>query len=231
MRWLLLVGLAMLLWWSRPGELLPPHWNPWQPLSVDHPPTLVTQWKLARIGTDPEQCLAVLAAAPAGALDHLVLDDYTPVAACPLPNVVRIRRTGVTFSAPFTVTCPVAVSWVMFERQALQPKALELLGSNVTRIDHYGSFACRDIYNREQARRSEHASANAFDVAGFQLEDGTSVSVLRDWSDSNESGKARFLREAHRAACRYFGTVLGPDYNRAHADHFHLEGGGFGLCR
>lgn len=221
----------MLLWWSSPWDRLPPHWSPWQPLSVEHPLTPVTQWKLARIGRDPQQCLAVLAAAPAGAFDHLALDDYTPVAGCPLTNVVRTRRSGVTFSSSFTVTCPLAVSWVMFERQALQPLARELLNSEVARVDHYGSFACRNIYNREQGRRSQHASANAFDVAGFQLADGTRVSILTDWRHTNGDEKARFLRETQRAACRYFGTVLGPDYNRAHADHFHLEGGGFGLCR
>jgi hypothetical protein len=36
-------------------------------------------------------------------------------------------------------------------------------------------------------------------------------------------GKAHFLRAAHTAACRIFGTVLGPESNEAHRNHFHLD--------
>ncbi len=35
--------------------------------------------------------------------------------------------------------------------------------------------------------------------------------------------KARFLREAHAAACRIFGTVLGPEANNAHRNHIHVD--------
>ena len=34
---------------------------------------------------------------------------------------------------------------------------------------------------------------------------------------------ALFLRAAHTAACRRFGTVLGPEANEAHRNHFHLD--------
>jgi hypothetical protein len=32
-----------------------------------------------------------------------------------------------------------------------------------------------------------------------------------------------FLHQAHDNACGIFGTVLGPDTNDAHRDHFHLD--------
>jgi hypothetical protein len=32
-----------------------------------------------------------------------------------------------------------------------------------------------------------------------------------------------FLRAAHAAACRQFGTVLGPEANTAHKNHFHID--------
>ena len=35
--------------------------------------------------------------------------------------------------------------------------------------------------------------------------------------------KARFLREAHKRACKIFGTVLGPEANNAHRNHFHVD--------
>jgi hypothetical protein len=37
------------------------------------------------------------------------------------------------------------------------------------------------------------------------------------------TGKAQFLRAAHRAACGIFGTVLGPEANSAHKNHFHVD--------
>jgi hypothetical protein len=35
--------------------------------------------------------------------------------------------------------------------------------------------------------------------------------------------KAQFVTFLHEDACRRFGTVLGPDANAAHKDHFHLD--------
>ena len=37
------------------------------------------------------------------------------------------------------------------------------------------------------------------------------------------SGKAAFLRGVHKAACAIFATVLGPEANKAHKNHFHLD--------
>jgi len=34
---------------------------------------------------------------------------------------------------------------------------------------------------------------------------------------------SRFLHEAHIAACRIFGTTLGPEANEAHRNHFHVD--------
>ena len=47
--------------------------------------------------------------------------------------------------------CPLAVRYVIWERQVLQPAAEEILGSRVARVDNYGSYACRRIYNSDQA--------------------------------------------------------------------------------
>ncbi|EZQ20044.1 extensin family protein [Halopseudomonas sp. SMJS2] len=231
LKWLLVLGIIAAAVLTRPWEHIPPHWHPWQPLAIDHPMTVVSKWKLSRLQEDPQQCLAVLETAPEGAIDYLALDDYTPVAGCPLTNVVRVSRTGVRFSSIFTVTCPLAVAWVMFERQQLQPLAQQHLDSALVRVDHLGSFACRNIYHRESARRSQHATANAFDVAGFRFENGQQISVLAHWDDEDATYKSAFLKDAHDAACGYFGTVLGPDYNQPHENHFHFDGSGFGFCR
>ena len=39
----------------------------------------------------------------------------------------------------------------------------------------------------------------------------------------NPGARTDFLRAAHDAACRIFGTVLGPEANAAHRNHFHLD--------
>jgi hypothetical protein len=47
------------------------------------------------------------------------------------------------------------------------------------------------------------------------------------------NGKMDFLREAHHAACKIFGTVLGPEANSAHKNHFHVDmadRNGFTIC-
>ena len=76
------------------------------------------------------------------------------------------------------------------------------------------------IYGRDSGDWSEHATANAIDIAGFVIEDGTRISVLRDW-DAGERG--RFLDDVRDGACDLFATVLSPDYNAAHRDHLHLD--------
>lgn len=225
---LAIIGGAILI---KPWQHLPPQWNPWEPLAVDHPMTMVSKWKLSQLADSPEQCLAVLETAPDGAMNYMPLEDYTPVAGCPLSNVVRVARTSVSYNASFTVTCPLAVTWLMFERQELQPLAQKHFASELQRVEHFGSFACRNIYHRESARRSQHAFANAFDVAGFRFADGTRVTVLGDWDNQAAPQKSAFLKEVHANACDYFSTVLGPDYNQPHENHFHFEAGGFGICR
>ena len=69
------------------------------------------------------------------------------------------------------------------------------------------------------------------DIAGFVLEDGRRISVLRDWNDDEE--ERRFLRVVRDGACGVFATVLSPDYNAAHADHFHFDQAArwSGVCR
>ncbi|WP_256053245.1 extensin family protein, partial [Bacillus velezensis] len=136
---------------------------------------------------------------------------YTPAdAACPLRNTLRVQGADVALSSSFLASCPLAVAFALFERHSLQPAAQAVFGQAVTRVDHLGSFACRNMYNRVEGRLSQHASANALDIAGFRLADGRSISVLKDWSGEGDS--ARFLRQVRDGACDDFNVVLSPDY-------------------
>ena len=99
-------------------------------------------------------------------------------------------------------------------------------------VRHLGSFSCRPIAGTDQW--SEHATANAIDIAGFNLADGQKISLINDWSGDEK--RVAFLREIRDGACDLFSTVLSPDYNAAHADHFHLDQAsrgatGYRICR
>ena len=97
------------------------------------------------------------------------------------------------------------------------------------RIDQLGTYACRNVNSAASGRRSQHATANAIDIAGFRLADGRSISILDPGAE--DTPEARFLAAARDEACRFFNVVLSPDYNRLHANHFHLDLGGFRMCR
>ncbi len=44
-----------------------------------------------------------------------------------------------------------------------------------------------------------------------------------DKADTAVGPRTDFLRAAHAAACKVFGTVLGPEANAAHRNHFHVD--------
>lgn len=126
------------------------------------------------------------------------------------------------------VTCGTATAFAGWARFGVDRAARAILGSPVVRIETFGSYSCRNVAGTN--RRSGHASANAIDVSAFVLGDGRRVSVLDDWSGGTPAER-RFLRVVHQSACKRFGTTLGPDYNAAHANHFHLEADGAKFCR
>ena len=89
---------------------------------------------------------------------------------------------------------------------------------------------CRNINHSTEGRRSEHATANAIDLAGFVLADGQQITLKDDWSGSN-ARRSEFLRALRDGACDFFDVVLSPDYNEAHRDHFHFDMGSYRTCR
>lgn len=203
---------------------VPPRWNPWAPLDIRATPNLLTPFKLWRLEADPVLCQQALATSP---LRYTALADSSPAADCPLQNTLRVQASEVRFSSSFIATCPLAVAFTLFERHALQPAAQEVFGQPVVQVEHVGSFACRNIAGSQ--RRSQHASANALDIVGFRLRDGRRISVLRDWP--KDSAEADFLRLVHKGACTSFNVTLGPAYNVAHRDHFHVDMGLLRMCR
>jgi hypothetical protein len=207
---------------------VPPHYDPWARLDLRAEPDWLTGFRLSRLARDPEQCRAALGET---GLRFTPLPDRESTENCALHGVVRVARSDISFSSGFIATCGLAAAWTLFETNALQPAAERHFGQKVVRVEHLGTYACRNVYGRTEGRRSEHASANAIDLAAFVLADGTRIGVLNDWETKADGRKAAFLRDVRDGACRFFDVVLGPDYNEAHRNHFHLDMGAFRSCR
>ncbi len=240
---LLLALLAALLAyaaWPAAGLRLPERWDPSAPLRLHAPLDARTRGKLDRASADRLACQAALSEA---AIRLRRLDDRVTGEGCGFDNAVRIERSSVAIGEPFSLSCRAALSLALWERNELQSAAIRHLGSRVVKIEHFGSYACRNLYGQAGRRRSRHATADALDIAGFVLEDGRRIRVLGDWpidavspasdrsSMQRTPAEAAFLRDVHAGACRWFDVVLGPDYNRAHADHFHFDRGRARICR
>ncbi len=254
---------------------------------------------------------------------------------CGAPAPVLVKRIGsgankLDINPPAELNCPMVVSLHAWVEKTLQPAAREALGTTVARLRNASGYVCRARNGHPLGtdRLSEHALANAIDIAGFITADGRTVDVARGWgmterdkreaeriaaarakegkddkpsktaekeakpepaksaqvnkkislialkieaqprADNSPAGKARdaksgrktaslerskatsdisadpkaipappsperdaakknaeaaFLRRLHRGACSVFGTVLGPEANELHRDHFHFD--------
>ena len=211
------IALALTAYMRRHPEDLP-----WTQLDLTQPVGAFTGRKLAGLAGDPAQCRRLMGEA---GIRYRILPPRENGPDCSYRDALRMTAGGSRAIAlrPEDVgtSCPVAAALALWEWHVVQPAARRHLGSSVAAIDHLGSYSCRRINNRTEGGWSEHASANAIDIAAFRLADGRRISVLADW---NEGGApSAFLQEVRDGACRLFATTLSPDYNEAHRDHLHLD--------
>ena len=221
-----IVVAAFAIAWHAGLWRLPDRHNPWAPLSLAETPGWTTRFKLSRLSRDPTLCREVL---EGSGWKLTWLPDRETGEGCGFSNAARIERMGLQVQAPFSLSCPAAASLALWERHVLWPAAMAHFGAAPVRLEHFGSYACRNVYGRRTGSRSRHATADAIDVSGIVLEGGRRIAVARSWDAEDPSSE--FVQELHRGACRFFDGVLGPDYNAAHADHLHLDRGPFRVCR
>lgn len=196
------------------------------PLDLRDPPGVFTQWRIRALAASPDQCRRVLARSE---IEVRAASPRPLVGGCGYVDGVVPTAASVALDAPPAMRCALAAAVAAWERRVVEPAALKHLGSKLVEIRHFGSYSCRNVYGRATGRRSQHATANALDVAAFRLADGRTISVLGDWSDGGARGA--FLREVRDGACDLFAGVLSPDYNAAHRDHFHFDLGPYDVCR
>ena len=259
-------------------------------------------WTKAQIAAAKQRCKRLLDGL------SVVYEELDPIreGRCGTPAPIMVARIGspesVRLSPPATLTCEMAASLSKWFEKAVQPAALIHLGGPVTRVRNVSSYVCRHRYRNPEKPLSEHASANALDIAEFHTASGKRVVLTKHWVpdtgkseqekktagkksepkptsggtygpkdasvrtadasqvktaavDANaedkhggednpftgttgmiappakktigtnkpKSAEELFLREVHKKGCEVFGTVLGPEANAAHRDHFHLD--------
>lgn len=117
--------------------------------------------------------------------------------------------------------CPMIPAVERWVASVISPAARRHFGLPVVELKVAASFGCRPLNHVNGARLSEHGYANALDISAFQLADGRWVNVKSGWyGDPRERA---FLRHVHQGACDIFTTVLGPNYDANHRDHFHMD--------
>ncbi|MEX0349799.1 MAG: extensin family protein [Paracoccaceae bacterium] len=138
---------------------------------------------------------------------------------CGVSKAVRVKSVGgVLLSRPSVMTCETAEALNRWVQRGVMP-AFKPMG-RVARLEVAAHYSCRTRNNKRGAKISEHGKGKAIDISGFTLDTGRTVTVYEGWR-KGQSRKA--LQRAWRAACGPFSTVLGPNADRYHQDHFHMD--------
>ncbi len=219
----LLVVIGFALFVGRDFVRRHPEDAPWTPLDLSAPIGWATAAKLARLADHPAECRALLTAANVAFRTEPPRRDGP---GCSLAGTLRVGDVGVPLRpGGLALSCPMAAALTVWTRQVVIPAA-RAAGTRATAITDFGSYNCRTIAGSD--RLSEHATANAIDVSGLRLADGTAMTIARDWRDRGPRGV--LAGRLHDGACRLFAVTLSPDYNAAHHDHLHLDMGRGRLC-
>jgi len=137
---------------------------------------------------------------------------------CAAEDVLRLEavmaRDGrrIAISPPATLRCPMAEAVSHWVREELTSIAAEL-GAPLKSLMVDTSYECRSRNRVAGAKLSEHGRANAVDVRGFTLANGTVVELT-------DREAREHVRET---ACMRFTTVLGPGSDSYHDNHVHLD--------
>ena len=112
--------------------------------------------------------------------------------------------------------CTMATAIADWVRGDMAPLAMDL-GTRLAELDNFDSFECRGRNRVKGARLSEHGLANALDVRGLKLANGSTLSL----TDRNVARETR--EKVLHSVCTRFMTVLGPGSDWYHEDHIHLD--------
>jgi hypothetical protein len=139
---------------------------------------------------------------------------------CGMDEPVMLR-TGIAELGPDAeLECAMALKWLDFDQRVIQPLALEHFEQPISYIHQLSGYSCRTSTGNRR-KLSQHSFGLALDVEGFELPDGRQISVQNEYFADSDEGQ--FLREVAERACGFFSTVLTPNSDAHHHNHFHLD--------
>ena len=160
-----------------------PERNPARLAPPPHPSQItVPDWTAQEIQQAMDRCAMVLAGT--GALyRHL---DSLREGRCGTPAPIELSaicaNPSVVITPPARVTCGLAASLSAWSDSFLQQGARTHLDNTITSIRNVASYVCRNRYDSSDKPISEHARANALDMAAFKTQSGVWISVLDSWA-------------------------------------------------
>jgi hypothetical protein len=194
-------------------------------------------WPRKTVEVERAKCATVLRGL---ALEYETMAPIGKPGGCGTPAPILIRAIrGTVIHPPAEASCVFAEQLHGWVTSSLQPSASSLLGRDLKQIDNASAYVCRRRNNSSSGKLSEHATANAFDIAQLRFAGDERTTVKGDWSSLaaqvGGSKKAKFLARIRRDACIRFTTVLGPGSDRNHGDHFHVDyarrKSGYRICK
>ena len=146
---------------------------------------------------------------------------------CGAHQVVRFKRGPgkIKYSSNPLLTCTMALALADFEK-VVQEVAQETVGSRVVKIDHMGTYNCREMVAYDML--SEHSFANGIDLKQFTFANGKTANVLEDFQpkvEQTDDPRALFLRKLSRRLYdeEVFSVVVTPFFDRLHRNHIHVD--------
>lgn len=153
--------------------------------------------------------------------------------ACRIDHPVQVTALsgGIEIKPAVTLNCQMAATFAQWTKRELATSARMRYLSGIKSIRQGSGYSCRKINGTSVA--SEHSSGNAIDVMAITLNNGRTIDVRKPgFFAFRQRG---LLNKVRAEGCDYFTTVLGPGYNRDHADHFHFDiknrRNGYRACR
>jgi len=142
------------------------------------------------------------------------------ISGCGVPQAVGVRSVaGISLSRRATMDCPTARALKTWVEEAAIP-AFADRGGGLASLTVAAHYICKTRNSRPGARISEHGKGKAIDISAFQMRNGSAVTVGKGW---RAPATRQVMREVHAEACGPFGTVLGPNADRFHQNHFHFD--------
>lgn len=158
----------------------------------DAPKPVPDVWSAEEIGAARLKCAALLSKITA---EYETLDPIKK-GVCGDPAPLKVSALGkdenrVEIVPPAIMNCAMAAKLAKWLTTKVQPSAKMILKSKIVRIRNIASYACRRRYGNPNKRMSEHAYANALDIAGFETASNKTLTLLNDWGVTKRDMKKR----------------------------------------